>query len=197
MELPGSEVVRGGVVHRVVRGETLWSIAKAYGVGVRDLIRANRISDATKIEVGQAIRIPGPKVQMRPDPSVASDATEFIWPVEGKVISIFGMRQGTLLNKGIDIQAPLGREVLAARGGLVSFIHEGLPGFGKTIIIDHRDGFATVYAYVGQILVEKGERVAQRQIIARVGRTGRTDVSALHFEVRRNQRPENPFHYLP
>ncbi|MBI3615934.1 MAG: M23 family metallopeptidase [Candidatus Omnitrophica bacterium] len=146
---------------------------------------------------GQGIRIPGERVQTEAGPLLESGRSRFVWPVKGKVISIFGMRQGTFLNKGIDIQAPTGTEVRAARPGLVSFIHEELPGFGKTIILDHEDGFATVYAYVGQILVRQGERVAQRQVIARVGKSGRAEVSALHFEVRRNQRPQNPFHYLP
>ncbi len=120
----------------------------------------------------------------------------FVWPVKGKVISIFGMRRSGRINKGIDIQAEDGAEVFAARSGTVSFVHESLPGFGKTIIVDHGDQFATVYAYVGEILVHQGQTVNQRQVIARVGRTGPIRVPALHFEIRRSQRPQNPFYYL-
>jgi len=132
-----------------------------------------------------------------PGPLTEPARPEFVWPVQGKVISIYGMRQGTFMNKGIDIQAAWGAQVQAARSGWVSFVHEGLPGFGKTIILNHADGFATVYAYVGQILVRQGEKVAQRQVIARVGKSPRAEVCALHFEVRRHQRPVDPFHYLP
>ena len=197
VEPPESSDLLGEGTHRVGRGETLWSIAKTYRVQLGDLIEANRISDVSRVKVGQVLRIPSAEVQAGADLSIGQSGAEFIWPVEGKVVSIFGMRRGTFLNKGIDIQAPFGREVFAARPGVVSFIHEDLPGYGKTIILDHGDGFATVYAYVGQILVQRGQEVSQRQVIARVGKTGRTDVSALHFEIRRRQRPENPFHYLP
>jgi len=205
-------LIGGGAVHRVARGETLWSVAKWYGVDINDLIEANRITDSSRIAVGQKLVIPHGATEPRSDsvrsapmpersgpPSAWSGTADqdFVWPVSGRVISVFGMRRGTTLNKGIDIQAPQGTEVWAARGGHVSFVHEGLPGFGKTIILDHGDGFATVYAYVGQILVRKGESVVQHQVIARVGSTGRTEVPALHFEVRRNQKPQNPFHYLP
>ena len=76
-------------------------------------------------------------------------------------------------------------------------MHEELPGFGKTIILEHADGFASVYAYVREILVRQGDPIAQRQVIARVGETGRTEVPALHFEIRRNQKAQNPLHYLP
>ena len=107
------------------------------------------------------------------------------------------MKRFGSVNKGVDIQAAEGTHVRAARGGKVTFIHENLPGFGKTVIIDHEDGFASVYAYVSQILVSAGQRVSQKDVIARVGSTGRTRVAALHFEIRRHQKPQNPLDYLP
>lgn len=175
----------------------------------------NGILNASQIEVGRRLRIPGRAVSVpeAPAPAVsapaplpvatsrweppAGEARGFVWPVQGRVISIFGTRGRGRVNKGVDIQAASGADVRAARGGRVDFVHEGLPGFGKTIIIDHGEGFASVYAYVGEILVGKGDVVAQRQVIARVGETGRTEVPALHFEIRRKQKPENPLHYLP
>ena len=206
---PGPYSGTGGSYHIVARGQTLWSISRMYGVDVDDIARANRISDA-RIEVGQRLLIPAGRdaaaATQRPEhpaaqspsgpPRKAYSLEEFVWPVSGKVISIFGMRRDGARNKGIDIQASPGTQVIASRSGQVSFTHEGLPGFGKTIIVDHGDGFATVYAYVGEILVQRGENVSQRQMIARVGKTGRTDVPALHFEIRRAQKPQNPFYYL-
>ena len=206
----GSPVVSGSY-HQVVRGETLWSISQKYGVELGELVRANRISDASRIEVGQKVLIPqrgssapyrrsqGAMPEVPPVVSATGSFSEesFIWPVEGKVISVFGMRRSSTVNKGIDIQAPEGAQVLAARGGKVSFVHEQMPGFGRTIILDHGEGFATVYAYIGEILVQTGQNVGRRQVIARVGRSGRAQVPALHFEIRRNQKPQNPFYYLP
>ena len=219
-------IVPPGGVHRVKRGETLWSISRHYGVSVDALIRANRISDVSQIEVGQSLRIPGepteppaavsapepaaqwsqpvrPSGTVRPSPVRSSTPVragageEFAWPVQGKVIAIFGTRWRGRVNKGIDVQARAGTDVRATRSGKVSFVHEGLPGFGKTIILEHAEGFASVYAYVGEILVHQDEWVSQRQVIARVGETGRTQVPALHFEIRRNQKAQNPLHYLP
>ena len=190
-----------GVYHRVERGETLWSISRRYSIPVRDLARSNRISDASQLEVGQKLWIPAVRkpvsIPSHPEWVRESSSADFIWPVRGKVISIFGTRRRGTVNKGIDIQARPGAEVYAARNGTVSFTHEGLPGFGKTIILDHGDGFASVYAYVGEILVQPGDAVAQRQAIARVGETGRTEVPALHFEIRRHQKAQNPLRYLP
>ena len=207
-------------IHRVARGETLWSISQHYGISVDDLARANGISNKSKIEVGQPLKIPAsarggltrrlgaPGRGSQPERSevlpalsasgpVPSDSGRFVWPVRGRVISIFGTRRRGTINKGIDIQARPGSEVVASRSGRVSFIHESLPGFGKTVILEHGDGFASVYAYVSEILVRQGETVTQYQRIARVGETGRTEVPALHFQIRRQQKPQNPLHYLP
>jgi len=222
------------MTHRVERGETLWSIARRYGVNVGDVVEANRISDTSRIEVGRRLIIPVRHGAQRPAPVEAPprlpaprpvrqagaaagasgsaatpacaapgaagrrlSAADFAWPVRGRVISIFGTRRRGRVNKGIDIQAPSGTDVRATRSGKVSFVHEGLPGFGKTIILEHAGGFASVYAYVQEILVRQGDQVSQRQVIARVGETGRTEVPALHFEIRQNQKAQNPLHYLP
>jgi len=196
------------VTHRVERGETLWSIAHRAGVSLDDLVKENRISNASRVEVGQRLVIPSghgaavshaeriPAVVLNRPVSVGV-GEQFIWPVQGRVISIFGTRRRGRVSKGIDIQAPSGTEVRATRSGKVSFVHEELPGFGKTIILEHADGFASVYAYVREILVRQGDPIAQRQVIARVGETGRTEVPALHFEIRRNQKAQNPLYYLP
>jgi murein DD-endopeptidase MepM/ murein hydrolase activator NlpD len=183
----------------VVRGETLWRIAKRYGVTVSDLSAANRLSDAARIETGQRLIVPpsGRPVSGFSVEKTAPEPESFVWPVEGRVVSVFGLRGPGGVNKGIDIEAPRGAEVQASRGGRVSFTHENLPGFGKTIILDHGEGFATVYAYLEEILVNSGQGVDQHQVIARVGAGGRARGSALHFEVRRKQKPQNPFHYLP
>jgi murein DD-endopeptidase MepM/ murein hydrolase activator NlpD len=187
----------GGIAHRVAPGETLFRIAQRYGVELEEIVRANRIHDASQIQAGQTLVIPGGRPASAPSSLRAAAPAEFIWPVLGRVIYAFGMRRGPTLNKGIDIQADPGTDVVASRDGVVSFIHENLPGFGKTIILDHGDGFATVYAYIDEILIHPGQTVSQRQVIGKVGTTGRAEVPALHFEIRRDQKPRNPFHYLP
>ncbi len=126
-----------------------------------------------------------------------SGSKNFIWPVKGKVISIFGTWYRGTINKGIDIQTGEGSPVYAAQSGMVSFIHENMSGLGKTILLDHGDNYSTVYAHVGEILVQRGQRVFQGQVIARSGKSDQTPVSALHFEIRKLKKPENPFYHLP
>jgi len=113
------------------------------------------------------------------------------------VVSYFGATSNMAKNKGIDIAARQGAAVLASRGGKVTFTSERLKGYGKTVIIDHLDGFETVYAYNAQNLVDTNQRINQGDVIAKTGKTGRADRPMLHFEIRKKHKPQNPFYYLP
>jgi len=196
--------IQGAGFHTVARGETLWSIAQRYGVSVEELARLNRLDDSSRIKVGERLLIPMRHSPSPLHPSASFPASipktsldGFVWPVDGTVIALFGTYRAGRINKGIEIQAPMGLPVVATRSGRVSFVSEAMPGLGKTIIVDHGDGFVSVYGYVGEILVKVGDWVAQRQVIARVGKTGRSEVPSLHFEIRYRQKPTNPLHYLP
>ena len=196
--------------HDVGPKQTLWSISRQYGVDVETLARANHLSNTSQIQAGQRLLIPErSRAARRAKPSVAVapvrssgpipvDGREFIWPVQGgRVIAPFGTRQQGVANQGIDLSAPAGAPVVAARGGRVTFVGEELPGYGKTVILDHGDGYSTVYAWNRDILVSVGQVVPQRFTIATVGTTGRTQAPALHFQIRRGHRPQNPFYFLP
>ncbi len=188
----------GGSYHTVSRGETLWSIAKHYRVSLDILSQANKLPDATKISVGQKLFIPGDsRTSSLPRTSYTPLSTSFAWPVAGNVISHFGEKKGLVSSKGIDIAAREGSYVVAAQGGVVSFIDENMKGLGKTIIIDHENGYSTVYAHNAEILVTPRQRVAQNERIAKVGTTGRAHTAFLHFQIRKGHEPQNPFHYLP
>lgn len=188
-----------GVYHKVKKGETLWRISKIYNVDLEAIVTANRLKDTTKIEVGQQIFIPGGKERedVYTNNFTLGSKPDFIWPVKGKVISVFGAKQNGVINKGIDIQVKSGSEVVAARSGKVTFIDENLKGYGKTIIIDHQDGYSTVYTNNSEILVKIGQVVAQNFVIAKAGSSGRATTSCLHFEIRKKYKPQNPFYYLP
>ena len=197
-----------GVYHRVERGETVWRIAKAYGVELEALAAANRLADARRIEVGQQIFIPGAtKVAAVPPPASALPAAgvarvpmdggeDFIWPVRGRVIAYYGAGTSHGPNKGIDIQALAGTQVRAARSGRVVFLEENLRGFGKTVIVEHGDELTTVYTHLASLAITANQAVRQGDIIGLVGSTGRANAPFLHFEVRRRRRPENPYYFL-
>lgn len=188
-----------GVYYEVKRGDTLWQISKLYDVDVKEIVMANRLPEPTKINVGQKLFIPSAeeRVGYSKATGAGSSSAMFSWPVAGKVISYFGDKKGLVTNKGIDIEAREGSKVVSAENGVVSFADENMKGLGKTIIIDHENGFSTVYAHNSEILVKVGERVKRNQLIARVGVTGRATTPYLHFEIRKGHEPQNPFYYLP
>ncbi len=190
--------------HRVERGQTLWRISKIYGVDLDELTAFNRIADVTNIEVGQLLLIPReaqsaaarPVVYALPAYKKTSDE-DFAWPVKGSIICRYGQSLGDMINKGLNIQPQASYDVAASRSGKVIFYAPNLKGYGKTVIIDHGDGFSTVYARNSEVLVEVGDVVRRGSVIAKVGRAGRNREAYLHFEIRKGHVPQNPTFYLP
>jgi murein DD-endopeptidase MepM/ murein hydrolase activator NlpD len=201
---------RGGIVHVVRRGENLFRIGKAYGVSYQELARRNHIGDPARIEVGQEIFVPGATrrlpVQIITPLFAESRAPTldelprgsrpFRWPTrEGTLSSRFGPRNGTV-HDGIDIAAPEGTEVYAARAGRVIYSDQ-IPGYGNIVIVDHGDGLSTVYAHNSKNEVSEGDVVKEGELVSLVGRSGRTTGANLHFEVRQRNVARNPLDYLP
>ncbi|MDD2653662.1 MAG: LysM peptidoglycan-binding domain-containing M23 family metallopeptidase [Candidatus Omnitrophica bacterium] len=189
---------KSGVYHKVMPKETLWRIAKAYDVSLDEIVRANRIPDATKIEKGQLIFIPGVSQIIDLDSSSSSSVKTgyFIWPVKGKVICYYGERISGRVNKGIDINATSGEDVLASKSGKVTFLGD-LKGYGKTIIIDHGDNFSTVYANIANPQVKLNKNVTQGFSLAKVDKLNNGKQSFIHFEIRKGYSSQNPMFYLP
>ncbi len=121
-------------------------------------------------------------------------------PINASMGSGFGMRMHPILHRrkmhtGVDFPAPTGTNIKAAGGGQVVFCG-WKSGYGKTIIIDHGNGLATLYAHCSQLLANSGEYVTEGQVIAKVGSTGFTTGPHLHFEVRKNGDPKDPMQYI-
>lgn len=186
-----------GIYHKVARGETLWRISKCYGIDMERIAKANRLPDKRKIYEGQLLFIPGISKQPRLQNPNLLEGEGFAWPVKGDVVSCYGSMEDGIKNKGIDIAAQGNADVVASRSGIISYCDENMKGFGKTIIIDHGDGFSTVYAHNSQLLVTVGQKVAKQSLVAKAGSTGRTKNTILHFEIRKDKEPQNPFYYLP
>ena len=158
----------GGVYHTVGRGETLWRIARMYGTDVDAISGANSIQAATRIEVGQRLFIPG--AHKRPLSFSAVPGEDFLWPLKGNVVSGFGQPDKGGINKGLNIRPGRDNVVKASRSGTVVFFDDDFLGMGKTIIIDHGDGFFTVYAGSQAVSVKPGDIVTRGAPIAVAGR---------------------------
>jgi murein DD-endopeptidase MepM/ murein hydrolase activator NlpD len=120
----------------------------------------------------------------------------FIWPVSGRVVSGYGPKGEGLHNDGINISAPRGAQVRAAGAGVVAYAGNELRGFGNLLLIRHAGGWVTAYAHNAKLLVRRGQKVSQGQLIARVGSTGSVIKPQLHFEIRRGRRAINPARQL-
>jgi len=195
--LPKASPAMPGIYHRVERGQTLWRISKTYDIDIDELVKANRIADTSKIETGQMIFIPRkPGVKPQSARPLILDE-DFGWPVKGKIIAGYGQMRENAVNKGIDIQAPENARVFASRSGKVVFAGLTNGKFGKTIVIDHGDGYSSLYARNAQLLVRPGDEVVKGSSIAKIGSSGRDKAKYLHFEIRKGYLPQNPGFYLP
>jgi len=122
------------------------------------------------------------------------------WPVVGRVARSFGTQTNprfgtTTFNSGIDIATASGTPFSAVAKGRVDYVNV-LEGYGKCAIINHGGGFYTLYANASDILVTVGKEVAAGEIIGRVGDTGTTLGTALHFEIRKGREALNPLDWF-
>ena len=219
--LPKGDVpVQGGVTHVVQAGETLYRIARGYGISAEEIRRAYAIVDPREVAVGTRLFIPG-AVQTVPLPDLALDGAAvdastageagphhasgctgehcLAWPLRGVIYARYGMHAGEAASgnhEGLDLAAPEGTPIAAAAAGRVLYAGEQ-PGYGTLVILEHPEGLVTLDAHNRENLVKDGQRVLQGQIIARVGQSGRTSGPHCHFEVRRGPTPVDPLRLLP
>lgn len=210
--------------HVVQVGETLYSIAWQYGQDYREVASWNGIVSPYTIFPRQKLRVvksasssiqkttsltkvnkrvrPAPVKNKPADLPVKSDSKprrssqklNWRWPVKGRILSRFSANDPG--QKGIDIAGHSGAAIYAAEAGYVVYSGSGLRGYGKLIIIKHNETFLSAYAHNRGLRVREGEKVKKGEHIADMGNTG-TEAVKLHFEIRRNGTPVNPFKYLP
>jgi len=119
------------------------------------------------------------------------------WPVAGTLVHDFGQPRVSdrLKWNGVVLAAPRGREIRSVYHGRVVFA-DWLAGLGLLVIIDHGEGYMTLYGYNETILKNTGDWVAPGDVIATVGDSGGQPISALYFEIRRGIRPVNPNNWI-
>ena len=125
---------------------------------------------------------------------------KFNWPVQGQILHGFGRIKNpelktVLNNTGIDIKASRGKEVRCIFPGVVSLITY-MSGFGNMVIVDHNDGYYTVYAHMDEVRITAGEFVETGRPIGTVGESGSLEGPKLHFEIYGNNKNLNPLSWL-
>ena len=196
-----------GVVHKVAPGETVYSIAKKYGVNAQNIVNYiwNEFADTETfaLRVGQILYVPDGVI--KPPSSPVSRVTasiqagtrgssNFIWPTSG-IITQYPVGY----HMAIDIANPSSPAILAADSGTVIYAGCVRYGYGCHVIIDHGNGYQTLYAHLSEIYVSSvpGKNiVSQGQPIAKMGSTGRSTGTHLHFEIRSGGELLNPLSFF-
>ncbi len=185
---------RQGILYSVKKKDSLGKIAKAYHIKVDSIIDANEMM-TNIIHPGNILFLPGARLSARERAKALGYV--FMKPLHGRFTSPFGIRTDPFTGRkrfhsGVDIAAPRGTRVHAAKEGKVIYA-AWRGGYGNCIIIKHQFGYETVYGHLSRIYVSKGSYVRGGQVIGAVGSTGRSTGPHLHLEVRKFGRPINPF----
>ena len=163
--------------------------------------RARRLAAARPRELQKpVVAAPQPTPKGRPAVGLGTLRGQLPWPIEGRVVEGFGRqvhpRFGTeTFRTGVSIEGTEGAVIRAVFGGVVAY-RGWLKGYGNLIVLDHGEGYYTLYAHASEFLVEEGDTVKAGQGIARVGDTGSLAGPRLYFEVRYQGRPEDPRQWL-
>lgn len=188
--------------HEVKERETLWSISRTYGIGVKKIKEVNQLS-SNALHVGQAITLEIEDLSekgLQRFISARKRKSRFIWPLQGRTTDEYGWRvhpinKKRLFHKGLDIAAPRGKEIMAADSGTVLFAGKS-GGYGNLVILSHPQGYTTRYGHCQKLTVKTGQKIEQGDTIALVGSTGISTGPHLHFEIRKKGRAMNPRDYL-
>ena len=204
-----------GVLHRVKRGDTIGRIASIYNADMDQILAFNNLSANGAISIDDALVIPngimkqvqqpqqrnttllGQLRQILKPPGIKSvperigSALRFIWPTSAsRITQYFSWR-----HSGVDIAGPSSNKIYAAASGVV-IISGWQSGYGRTVLIDHGNGYRTRYGHASKLYVSSGERVERGEVIAMVGSTGRSTGPHLHFEILRNGVRINPLTHI-
>lgn len=197
-----------GILHKVKPGETIYSIAKKYQANAQAIVdwpyNSFANDETFSLAVGQELMIPDgikprevPRVAPRyyasaPAAGTVTGTGQFVWPAGGRITQGFKW-----YHQAIDIANRAAPEVVAADAGSVIVVGWPAPwAYGNRVIIDHGNGFVTWYAHLSQIYVQAGQTVSRGQAIGKMGSTGRSTGTHLHFEIYKNGVKQNPLTYL-
>jgi murein DD-endopeptidase MepM/ murein hydrolase activator NlpD len=184
-----SEVTLEHATHDLAEERTAKSLDQFYA------LRTSAMTGVTEVALGFGVR----RASTLQDWKVLAAAPQ-LWPVTGRIVSSFGERSDPFngegaFHRGVDISGDYGQAILAPADGIVEFA-EFHNGYGRTVSIDHGHGITTLFGHLSGFAVSGGERVSRGDVIGYVGTSGRATGPHVHYEVRINSTPVNPYKYL-
>lgn len=193
-----------GLVIKVQKGETIYSIAKKYQTDPQKILNFpfNDFSDLDTfaLAAGQQLVVPdGVVPEAKPVYTPQTIATvgvtpgdgQFIWPTQGRVT-----QYPVSYHMALDIANNALPAIMAADSGKVILVEYAKYGYGHHVIIDHGNGYQTLYGHMSEIYVSPGQNVSKASVIGKMGSTGRSSGPHLHFEIRRSGILLNPLGFL-
>ena len=195
-----------GVAHTVVKGDTVYSIANKYDAEAQAIVdfpfNTFTNDETFELAIGQTVIVPDgvmptgvaatPRArQMTPDAGTVTASGQFVWPTQGIITQYFSW-----YHPAIDIANPAEPLDVAADSGVV--IHAGwdTTGYGNMVMIDHQNGFKTLYGHLSVISVVIGQHVNKGDVIGRMGSDGHSTGPHTHFEIYENGVRVNPLLFL-
>jgi hypothetical protein len=125
-------------------------------------------------------------------PIADKDVTRFASGFGYRIHPIYKTKK---MHSGVDLTAPIGTKIYATGNGTVMKASLSRGGYGKRIIIDHGYGYKTLYGHLNKILVKEGQKIKRGDLIGEVGSTGRSTAPHLHYEVRKDNRAQDPINF--
>jgi murein DD-endopeptidase MepM/ murein hydrolase activator NlpD len=197
-----------GILHKVQKGDTVYSIARKYDSSAQAIVdfpyNTFTNDETFELAIGQTVVVPDgvmPEVlpwspiarvkQITPDAGTVVASGSFVWPASGSITQRFSW-----YHPAIDIANSAAPAVLSADSGTVLVPPFMAGGYGNYVVIDHGNGYKTLYAHLSQIYVRSGQTVARGAAIGKMGSTGRSTGVHLHFEVSLNGSRLNPLDIL-
>ena len=197
-----------GIAHKVVAGDTIYSVAKKYQANAQAVIDFpfNDVGDDFQLTSGQVLIVPDGAPPEKPKPlptqylaspgqniAIADLGTAtFIWPASGDLAQYFSW-----YHPGLDISNLGGGPIRASDSGTVTVA--GWPdnwGYGNRVVIDHGNGYTTLYGHMSSIYVSPGQKVSKGDVIGMMGSTGRSTGVHVHIEIRKDGAALNPLSIL-
>lgn len=197
-----------GVAHKVEQGDTVFSVAKAYRANSQALVDFpfNNLGEDFALTTGDTLIVPdgAPPQKAKPAPTqyLASSQVsgpvadlgsfQFIWPASGDLAQYFSW-----YHPAIDISNLGGGQIRAADSGTVTgagWLDSS--GYGSRVIIDHGNGYTTLYAHMSAVYVSAGQQVGKGEVLGMMGATGRATGVHLHLEIRKSGAALNPLAFL-
>ena len=184
-----------GLFYTVQKGNSLQGISLKYGVTMEDLLDVNEL-ESSELAVGQVIFIPGAKLEPQALSKAMGELFRSPLKTRYRLTSHFGPRADPFTgarsnHTGVDMACPTGTPILASASGTITYSGTS-PVFGYYVIINHGNGYQSLYGHMSKILAQKGQWVSQGTRIGLVGSTGYSTGPHLHFTVFKNGKLVDP-----